>query len=466
MAKEKEGEFDLHSKTIKSTGTGAQISSYSISLDGYDIVTSNGAVGILSFLPDIDKIKRKRIREALGSLTFKNRVPKIIFTVNYEPDGVSRGNIIGWKRIFDASSYTLKRHDIFENKEIEYEFSNEDLVSQYEFIKNYVNEWVLSFYDHIDDDMVYAVLDKEIVPHHFYVYTLVANQLIRTDKDFVFNVDTSLLAISRLQLKDIGNEIASHVKNTVGKKIKDADVDDVNPYPFISKRFYGNDKYDWILAAINVKAAKERGDDRTTVRKFSYLGANHSFISEQIRAGRFFRPTDPDEIVKNVNESITTFGVTQTLLDIIENTGLDFYFGSKESSAEEQFKRATAVLDEVDLGGITTILSIIDPETATVDVESLVSNLLLVSQGRINTNQVDESSKPTEIDVPPQQKDEEIFSEDPLQFVGDFDASQEILDLTTFDGISEFIRIIRLFFDMSPNRAIFGTTQDDAGLLG
>jgi len=454
--REKEGTLGFNERSSTTGAAAGQISSYSLQLAGYDMPLAEGVVDLLSFIPNVDKIKRARIRESLGQLNFKNRIPKIIFTAKYDPDNVFQGAIVGWKRIPDASGYRLRRHSVFDNKDVTFELSNEQAAIQYNALKDYIKEWVLSFYEQFDDNSIYAFLDKNVTKHNFYTYHLKAVQNARRDSRFVFDVDVAPFPIAMLQLSDIEKEMQNHVDSTIGTKLEGATFNDISPYPFLSKKYYGHDKYDWIIAAANTLAAIERGDDRATVRRFSYLGADLSFLRDQIQLNKFFRPLDPNEVIKNLKESIATFGVSQTILEIIEATGLDLFFGSKESPQEDTFTRATAVFDERRLGGLTTVLAAIDPETATVDMESLVSNLLIVLQGSTDATRVDESSSPTEIDVP-DTDDKPESAEDPIQFVGEFDPSVEVLDLTTFEGMSEFVRTIRLFFDLNPNRASFGS---------
>ncbi|MHA2043957.1 MAG: hypothetical protein ACW99G_04145 [Candidatus Thorarchaeota archaeon] len=456
VKKEKDGEIDFDNRSLTTAGTAAQLSSYDISLDGYDIDKTGGSADLLSFLPDVDKIKRARVKASLGSLNFDDRIPRIVFTVNYDPDGISQGAIVGWKRIIDASGYVIRRHSVFDNEDVEFNFTNEDALSQYEAVKDYVNEWVLSFYDQIDDDMIFAFLDTEVVKHNFYTYHLEAIQKIRSSNKFIFNIDSAVSPLSLIALNDIEKEIRTHVKETVGKKYNRTNVDSICPYPFLSRKLYGHDKFDWILAAMNVATSIERNDERSTVKEFSYLEANFSTIRRSISNGKFVKPVDPNAIINNLKESISTFGVSQTLLEVITFTGLDVFFGKKQDN-DNTFKRATDVYSDDDSTGISMILASIDIETATIDMSALVSNLLSITEGSVNKDEVDESTTVSEISVPDEDETKvdtelEEDAEDSLQFVGNFEQGEDFLDLTTFEGISEFIRTIRLFFDQNPNR--------------
>jgi hypothetical protein len=297
-----------------------------------------------------------------------------------------------------------------------------------------------------------------------YTYSIRAYQTLRTGGQFLFEVDSSPFQLSSLQLNDVQVEMTARVQNTIN--LPGSNFDDISPYPFLSQKLYGHDKFDWMLAAMNVKAAVDRGETRVAVRRFSYLGAQLSFVREQMSTGKFFKPINPDEIVQNIVRSISTFGVSQVLADVIETTGLDLFFGPKEdTSPNDQFKRATTLLDASDLGQIGIVLSAIDADTATVDINVLTNNLLTMSSGREYV--IDPASSPTEIAVPESSKND--LAEDTLQFVGKFQPGEQILDLATFDGISQFVRTIRLFFDMSPNRTTFSiiaTNQGSPDVIG
>lgn len=454
IKKEENGELNLTGKSNKPALNSAQISSYAISFAGYDIATTGEGSDILSFLPDADMIKRRRIREALGALNFANREPRVLFTSNYDPDGISKGCILAWIKIPDASGYKIKRHDLFSGEDVEFQLSNSMLEVHFDSIKDYVNEWALSFYD-VQESRIYAFLDDSIKKDNIYTYTIKAYQRVRTDKNFAFNTEVASFILSPLQLNDIKLEMNNHALNTLGKTFPDATADDISPYPFLSKKFYGHDKFDWILAATNVKASIDRGDKRSIVRSFSYLGAKLSFLSDSITQNKFYRPIDPNLVTENIKESIKIYGLSQTIIEIIESTGLSFFFGTRESPQEDTFKRATSVIGFDELDEINVILSSIDPETATVDVNTLTNNLVNMIRDN-KTNGIDETSLSIEIPVPNESNE---IADDPLQFVSKFDPKEEILDLATFEGISDFIRIIRLFFDMVPNRLSFAPTE-------
>lgn len=448
--KEKEGVLNLEQGTFEGKSISAQMSSMNFNMDGYDLPRTDSIENLVSFLPDADAIKRIRVEKSLSSLSFKNRIPRILFTMKYEPDTVFRGAIVGWRRIADASSYTLKRVDIFTGETREFVFHNEELEEQLVPIKNYVVKFALNFYRGMTTNSVWAILDDTVEKDKYYTYTLIAHQNIKSTNKIVLYSETAPVVFSKVQLTDIEKEIDSYVKNTLGKKINDVGIDDVSPYPFLSKKYYGDEKYDWVLSYVNMTEAKKREEKRSDVRRFSYLGSRFTFISQAIEENKLKRPHSLDEFLANLRESLTTHGVSAVLKDVIQGTGLDLFFEPKESFDDDTFTRATNVFDSSELNGLQAVLSSIDASTATVSVRVLTQNLLDDFHRR--TANKDGVDKPIEINV----FDSDKFSEDPIQFVSKINIDKEDLDLTTFEGIGDFVRIIRLFFDTNPNRTNFG----------
>lgn len=455
---QKNGDFSLSGKTKENN---KQISAFGIDLSYFDFASSALEQGILSFIPDLDQIKRKRIQDVLESLDFKNRIPKIICTMNYDPDGYSKGTIVCWKKMYDASAYDLYRTNVLTGEKKEFHFSNKDIENESLKIKNYVTDWALTFYPALDENKVFSFLDSTTEKDNVYVYNLVARQNIRKGSSDLFNSETTPLLMSSLQLKDMANEMDSYVKFAYEGKIEDFDKDDINPYPFLSKRFFGNDKYDWVLAATNIIASKNRNDTKEETRQYSYLNCKFSFLENKIKQNILVRPKNIDSIINKIRDSITSFGVSQTLMQIIQSTGLDIFFGAVESIGNDEFKKASNVFDESELTTLDAILATIDVDNATVDVKSLSNTLLLITKGKSELNLKETS--PEEFDANINEKTS--LADNSLQFVGNLDSVSSVLDLTTFEGISDFIRIVRLFFDANPDKKKFGELSEDGVII-
>lgn len=453
---ERSGELNLSGKA--KTSSRVQISSFSVSMDGMAFATDSKS-DILSFIPDLDKIKRKRVLESLSELNFNKRVPKVIFTANYDPDDVSHGTIIGWRKMPDASGYIIRRKSIFDGSVKEFKLTTKEATTEYLLVKDYVREWVLSFYDKSLEDAIFAFVDKTGQPNNMYSYSIKAYQVSKTDKNTIFDVPITKGILSESQLKSVEKNISNYIKKKLEGIVEDPSIDDVSPYPFIASKLYGDANLDWILSATNVAAAKKRGDSRADVRSYSYLGSNYSFIRRKIKDFKFFVPADPDNVREGIRNSIASFGVTQTLMEILENTGLIYFFGAKEEPDDDTFNRPDQIFDDLKVDSFSNVLSLIDPSTATIDVKSLISHLSIANSkgGLVASGEGKSLGQTYEIDVAA----EGVFSEDPTQFVENLDVEEGVLDLTTFEGISAFIRIVRVFFDLNPNRTSTETKSED-----
>ncbi len=460
LAAEKSGELNLSGKA--KTSSRVQIASFSVSMDGMAFA-SDSKSDILSFIPDLDKIKRKRVQESLSELNFNKRVPKVIFTANYDPDDVSRGTIVGWRKMPDASGYVIRRKSIFDGSVKEFKLSTKEAITEYLLVKDYVTEWILSFYDKSLEDSIFAFVDRTVQAGNMYSYSIKAYQVSKTDKNTIFDVPITKGILSESQLKSVEKNISNYVKKKLTGVVDDPSIDDVSPYPFIASKLYGDANLDWILSATNVSAAKKRGDSRADVRSYSYLGSNYTFIRAKIKDFKFFVPADPDNVREGIRNSIASFGVTQTLMEILENTGLIYFFGAKEEPDDDTFNRPDQIFDDLKIDTFSDILSLVDASTATIDVKSLISHLSIANSkgGLIASGEGKSLGQTYEIDVTA----EGVFSEDPTQFVENLDVEEGVLDLTTFEGISAFIRIVRIFFDLNPNRTSAETRNEIVTLV-
>jgi hypothetical protein len=350
----------------------------------------------------------------------------------------------------DASGYVIRRKSIFDGETKEFVLSSNDANVQYLLVKDYVKEWILSFYDKSSEDSVLAYVDKTTQPDKMYSYSIKAYQVSKTDKNTIFDVPLTKGVLSYSQLKLIEKALVKSAFSKLEGIVDEPSKDDLSPYPALANSIYGNENFDWIIAAVNIVAAKKRGDSRGTVRSYSYLGSNFSFISERIKEFKFFIPVDPDSVVDGITDSISTYGVTQTLMEVLENTGLMYFFGAKEEPDDDTFNRPDQIYDDLNIDSFANILSLVDPSTATIDTKSLITKLsnANLKGGLLTSGEGKSLGTSHEISVSSGGE----FAENPAQFIANLDIESGVLDLTTFEGISSFIRIIRLFFDLNPNR--------------
>lgn len=432
---EKLGQFDVEQQAENST----QLSSVTISLDGLG-GSGNTALDLMSFVPDMDAIRKQKAKDALAVIDFRKRVPKILFTADYAPDGSSRGCIVGWKKIPDASGYILKRRNIFDGSEQATTITNEVALDQHARFEQYVKTWVMSFYDDVGIDSVYYVLDPGVPENGYYTYTLQAYQTLQDSKN-TFLTETGPANLSQ------------QVRRQLRQKMDSADPgdgDSISPYPILAQALLGDPKLDWVLAAVNTRASIMRNDLRSYTRKFGYLNAQLDFLFSAMDEGKFVIPKDPQKIISNVSRSIALFGVTQVILESLQETGVLYHFDGTDARDQS----TAHIQPTVDSSGIlATVVSAVDPETMTLDLRALAANLPVLLDGgtvRSTTKLSDgilSQKKAEEIEI-------SVSEEDRVQFAQELEGTRAgAVDLTTFEGLGKLIRTVRVFADTRGTRA-------------
>lgn len=449
---ENEGKIDLN----KNVNHAAQLSSPHTSFDGLG-GSGDPAVDLMQFLPDLDLLKEQKALRTLQALDFSKRVPKIIFTANYAPEGIVKGGIVGWQKIPDASGYIVKRKNIFDNKEVAYIISNDELKVRWEHIKDYVKAWILTFYDNVDQNNVMAFLDGGVEPNAYYTYKIQAYQTRKENKGTIFNVATT--PFKTIDPRNIREQFA---------QIEGEGSESISPYPVLAQLILGNAQYDWVLAGVNVRASIARGDSRTDTRRYSYVTAQLPFLLDQMEREKLVFPKNVSDIVQNVTDSISQFGVMQTIQEVVQETGVMYYFEGKDPKENVYFTKVD-VIDEDGSGFLSSVVAAVDPETATMDLRTLATNLpKLLAGGTVSpkdtldrANRSIKHTEPSEIEIPQEANQPNgQNSEDEVQFLRKLDnIDKEQVDLTTFDGISKFIRTIRIFSDIGPHRGAPVTAQ-------
>lgn len=458
LAAQSSGQLDLGNVTNVS----AQINSFTLSLDGYG---SNGnvATDLMRFLPSADEVREQKNEELLAAFDFKRRVPKVIFTSDYQPTGDKQGMLVGWKKIPDASGYVVRRRNVFDNTEAEIHLSNSDLTTVMDHVRDYIKAYVTTFYDTVDDTQLWTYLDQSVLPDQYYLYFVKAYQVKNDSKDQVFNVPTnpsSLSAVNRGRLTSTLSGLANQYFGT-------NDPDSINPWPLVSLQLYGNSQFDWILAAVNSRASVNRSDSADDTRRFSYLGARISHLLDFMDRGLFVVPKNVNDVVSNVNSSISAFGVSQTIAEILHETGILYYFEGTEQKKPDGFNRA-GTLDVSVSPLLSGIISVVDPETATMDLGSLGTNLPAILNNTQFSNDPAEVtglrlssavSNPNvhatsqEVNVPNPDATSSTVSQSDVQYLNQLPpTASSVIDLTTFDGMSALVRTIRIFADEGPHR--------------
>jgi hypothetical protein len=427
---ENQGGLDLARGTINS----AQLAHVRLSFDGFG-GSGNPAADILRFLPNADEIKRQTEEQALAVLDFSRRVPYIMFTMEYKPvhDAPPVGTLIGWRRIPDASGYLLTRRDVFSQADYKFEVDNQTLDQLSTVLRDYVKTYATTFFNSMDDRSIVVFLDANQRSDEYYVYTVQGYQVRSEGRAATFSIESTPVSLTPTA-KNAINQVLS----TIDPSFVATGEETVSPWPALAQHIYGNTNYDWLLAAVNTRASIQRGDLRSTTRSYSYLNAHMRFLFSQADAGQLVKPKDVNQVIAKVNESIQKFGVQQTVQDLLDETGISSNL-------------------------FAVIGAAIDPDTAMLDLNTLASNMsLLLGQDLLTTmTQVQPASapaadsKPTEITVPEPNEMSAAQADGPLQYISKLgDMRDSMIDLTTFEGLSKLIRVIRIFSDFGPNRVV------------
>lgn len=450
----------------------AQMTHVGLSFNGLG-GTGNPAADIKTFLPSADALKKEAARQALEVLDFSKRVPYLLFTADYRPraDGPSQGTLVSWKKIPDASGYTVWRRAIFSGHEQSFDVDNASLVASSAALLPYARSFAVSFFDNVDNRLVMIYRDSfDRSENEYYIYTVTAYQIRSTNQASSFSVDSVPVTLTPVAKQSIGQLIRKMSNwpnftivgwDSSGTPIKDYNdfQETISPWPAFAQYVYGDSSYDWVLAAMNIKASISRGDDRTITRQYSYLNAHSRFLEAQADAGKFVKPADISRVVQAINASIQKFGVSQTIQSMLDDTGITFYFEGRDPPEDAIFRRA-GQLSTATSKLFATVASAIDPDTATMDIKHLATNMSALLQqqlldvasttlapGTVTT------SKPTQIAVPDPEESTSSAAEGSLQFINRLgDLQDSVIDLTTFDGLSKLMRVIRIMSDFGPDR--------------
>lgn len=432
---ENQGAIDLKHGVVVTS----QLAHIRLSFDGLG-GSGNPASDILQFLPDADAIKKKNAIDVLSVIDFSKRTPELLFTMEYAPEigKKYKGTLIGWRRIPDASGYILRRRDVFGGRDTTWSIDNNDVASQSDAFLQYSKLFATSFMNSIDDHSIVVFFDEDVSDNEYYMYKIQAYQIRSEYRGAIFSVTSSPALNNPAKLSAFWSTFRTMDNDGKGA---------ISPWPaFSSVTYGGNLSLDWILAATNIRASIFRGDDRDTTRSYSYLNADASFLTNQAAAGKLVIPADVGAIQKNIEDAVQKFGVNQTIQTLLDDTGVSYYFEGRDASEDTHFDRAGT--ESVRTSNLfKAVGAAIDPTTAMLDLNSLASNMMQLSDGSMSNKKTNSSvaampSQISSLDGNVQQTSNEF------KFVSSFEKLKDpYLDLTTFDGLSKMIRVIRLISD-------------------
>jgi hypothetical protein len=395
----------------------AQLASYEISVDGISPQSGDALMDILGYQPDGDYVKRKRAIDSLSKLDFSKRKPYLLFTIESKTGGI----MVCWSKMRDATGYVISRRDVFNNEELPdivmtnagLAESTKDLLLDERFYQ------ALSFYDWTTSEDVLAMSDESIGRDTLYSYEISGLQKKAPVSPFIFDVPLNALLFSQALVETaraaLNEEAARFKKNPAT----------MSPYPAMSYAIYGDPGFGWILAGCNVLASVRRGDSVDNVRANSYIGSTVEHIFAEATAGRFFIPSDLTKIQASVESAVSSYGVSQTILSVLDGTGVTNFVSGKDDPNGIQATQASV---EGSTSGLARILSVIDPQTATLDPKLIIT----VAQPRAIKSTATQVRRTADAPVV-----DEITEEGTI-------------DLTTYSGIGRFMQLLRTVYDFYP----------------
>lgn len=398
----------------------AQLSSYEVSVDGIAAQSGDPLSDILGYQPDGDYVKRKKALDSLAKLDFSKRKPYLLFTM----DGRDGGIVVCWQRMRDASGYSITRRDVFNSIDLpEIVKSNEwlnastkDLLQDEHFFQG------LSFYDWTTPQDVYAFVDDSVSADALYSYSIAGLQKKAPASPFIFDVPMNALFFSPM--------IASAAQAALEQEATrfNQDPATISPYPAISQAVYGDPSYGWIIAGTNILSSIRRNESVDVVRSNSYIGSTAERIFGEAQAGRVFVPSDISRVQESVEQAIAAYGISQTILALLDGTGMTHFVSGKDDPAGIQPTQASV---EGSTSGLARILSVIDPETATLDPKliTIASKTSKFVKGALFALPI------LQLQATPSL--EEILG-------------GGVIDLTTFTGIARLMQLLRSIYDFYP----------------
>jgi len=433
--------YDAGTITFNRSYPSAQLSSFNVSTDGMSPQSGDPLSDILGYQPDADFIKRKRALDSLNKLDFSKRKPYLLFTADVITDGKRKnGTILCWGKMRDASGYNITKRDVF--SEIDFDklnLANDDLVKTTNDLMSDNNfKQILSFYDWVHENDVFAFIDTSTHADTVYSYSISGFQNKAPASQFIFDEQMSALYLSPTQILNIQADIENELSN-----FNKSDTDSISPYPSIAKVIYGEPAYGWIIAGCNVLGSKRRGDSSSETRTLSYIGCKLSTVMKELASSRMFIPNDINKIHDIVASSISSYGVSQTILSILDGTGITMFTAGKDDPlgfqpTQESLENAT--------GGLNKILSAIDPQSSTINPQTMLSTLSAhaTAGSKFRYNAVPMSQQDSQVAIA-------VTNQPPslIDVIGN-----TAIDLTTYEGISRLIQLIRSIYDFYPGALI------------
>lgn len=407
-----------------------QLASFEVSVDGISVQSGDPLVDLLGYQPDANFIKRKQALESLAQLDFTRRKPYLLFTSDVIVNGRrTGGTFVCWIKMRDAAGYILSKREVFTATDfapaslssVQVQSSTDSLMSIPQFRQ------LLSFYDWVKPDDVVAVLDRSNQPGFLYSYSISAVQNKAPSGQSFFDVPMNSLYLSTAQAASVQQIISDELAS----RGLSGSIDSISPYPALAQVIYGDPGYGWVLAGCNVLESIRRDELPEIIRGFSYIGSQATAILTQAAAGKMSVPADVSRVHSGIDSGVASFGISQVILGVLDGTGVTLFSSGKGGPLG--FRPTQQSLQDI-TGGLARILAVIDPASALLDPALLAASLTarLNSGGQVRYS-------PTPIPAVGQGVEDltRALTGDPL-------------DLTTYQGISGLMQLIRTIYDFYP----------------
>lgn len=399
LDKTKNGQIDLN----KDVFNVSQISSFDFSLEGF------GTFGkvedeILKFVPTTADFEAIRTREDREANIFRYKIPRVIFTADYAPEGKVRGTLLCFKAL-DASGYQIRKRNVFTGQVYIYTKSSDELKKTTDLYIDYAQAWCGNFYDQIKAEQLVIFLDEETQDDCLYSYSIMAYQNLSKGKS-LFDVASKAVATPSLPP---GN-----------KDIVDSSV---NQWEKISTSIHGSAYYDWAVCGVSYRAAELANvslADRTK-------GYSYTSKASEIPANKLKAASQIQDVMKNYYDCVNRMGLDATVRELLVQTGIIAFFESSDAlisfySDRQRLSNSGPRSSKL----LQAVQTAVDEKMATVDLSLLQTQVSKLFDDFKVKNQ----------------KSGQILAQ--LKNISSFDSDGKV-DVLTPRGISSFFRMMRAF---------------------
>lgn len=382
-------EIEIRAGNRNDTGDAVQISSMRFSIEGFGFA-GNSVTDMLTYIPSKVDLTKVQDQNARQSKSFRSTIPSIVFVVEYAPARKRKGLLVGFLPVANSTGYVIQRRNVLDGTETVVIRTSAQLAQAKASFTSYITTWATGFYDDVDPAKIEIYYDSTVKDHSQYMYVVHAYQQTTNEKDFIFSVATKPMSSTKSPVNPPSTDLS-------------------NPYALLSISLYGSDDFDWVLAGLNFLNKKSAA---------GYAYSNTTLTTAEHNS--LVMPIDITDVEKNYFESVNTYGLLQTLEDMMVGTGIQASLQGFDTFAGNKIGKGFT-----DLGYTTVaaaIKSSIDTKLSTLDLSILKKNM---------TALFGEVSGDTS------------FSTRLSELTGLFTSASQKLDLLSMDGVGAFMKFVR-----------------------